>query len=365
MADPTRQATPACSMTLGAPSWRCPAGATGLSMAGAIGLALLFSSGYFVRQARPEVAYFMGSVWQGLGWPVSCALMILAPTIWLVGRGLYGSSLDRRSALMRHAQRQFFGLLLGVGLGGLMAAAGLNIDSIVAMMTPYNAPAETRLPIKAALFVGAAIAGCALVWWSAARGWLRSLLRFASALGLSLGVLTLIECFAWERDATHSPTGARTAAEKLPARRAVWVIFDEFDQQLTRTGSGGRVSDTMPNLASLVLRGVAAVEAYSPADTTVISLPALLMGLAPQRVAYRGPGKLALRMRDQTLVPFGEQGSVFDFSPLRGAPHSILGFYHPYCEVFLGAHRCESPGTTRDTWYAALVHWIPGRLANR
>jgi len=148
----------------------------------------------------------------------------------------------------------------------------------------------------------------------------------------------------------------RAGSEPLSRpREVVWIIFDEMDYNQTLGSPSLQVHQSMPNLFSLSKIAVSATQAYPPARDTQVSIPSLLLGVAPAGMRITRSG-LSIHAHDGSFQPFDEAHSIF--SRLPGGPDAgaILGFYHPYCNVFPSASPCIAmPFENVGRWFDALL----------
>jgi len=220
----------------------------------------------------------------------------------------------------------------------------------------------------------------AIVW--SQRNALPRLVRLLSSLGFAFGVLAVVRLVVVAVEHPAAPQTAAAAAisplpgawseDKLSAvdatrpRRAVWVIFDEFDYD-EAFGRERATQLDMPNFNKLAHQGVYATQAISPASATLYSIPALLTGvpIAGRGIRIDRNGVLSLEGLDHRLTPLNEGTSVFGVLEGRGQAASVLGFLHPYCQIFqLG--RCDQMASPEvGTVSEALLANFPDSVSNR
>lgn len=191
-------------------------------------------------------------------------------------------------------------------------------------------------------------------------------LRFTAIAGmltLPVGALRMVQTPVGRTDALAvlQPAPLSPTARPISPRRVVWVLFDEFDPQVAFEGALG-TPPLLPHFATLMSRAVVFTQAASPAKSTDVSVPALLLGRPTAGNLYRGPGDAVLLSPDGTRIPLTSQASLFGAVERQGGSALILGFYHPYCEVFV-ATRCRSFGTDMGTrWFDGLVNFVPDKI---
>jgi hypothetical protein len=189
-----------------------------------------------------------------------------------------------------------------------------------------------------------------------------AVLRFLAVCGLVAVVLGAWRLTQTPIGATRQPVPAQPAAAAPAPRRVLWLVLDEFDPQVAFDHAMG-VSAHMPRFERLRATSVFMTRAASPAGSTDLSLPAMLLGEPARHMAYAGPGRASLVTLDKRQVPFDTAHSVFGHLPAGPSSGSLLGFYHPYCHA-LQLGTCVSFGTNMGTqWYDGLANLIPKRFS--
>jgi Sulfatase len=123
-----------------------------------------------------------------------------------------------------------------------------------------------------------------------------------------------------------------SVARNRPATRVLWIIFDEMDQRMSF--SERPTSLEMPELDRLRRESVYAINAYPPAPTTYMSLPALITGRLVASVAPARADELMVRFDgEKTAVGWSTQPNVFSEARKSGFNTGLAGWCHPYCEV--------------------------------
>jgi len=141
--------------------------------------------------------------------------------------------------------------------------------------------------------------------------------------------------------AANVPLAAARLTKTKLTTRVLWIIFDEMDQRMS---FGERpASLEMPELDRLRNESVYAVNAYPPAPTTYMSLPALITGKLVANVAPTRPDELMVRFDgEQSAVGWSTQPNVFSEARQSGFKTGLAGWCHPYCEVIGSSlSRCE------------------------
>ncbi len=126
------------------------------------------------------------------------------------------------------------------------------------------------------------------------------------------------------------------AASLLPskpgARRVVWFLFDGTDQSIAFANRPSGVE--LPNLDRFRSEAVYAPHAYSPAGSTLLSLPALLMGKPIDEARPLRPDELMVRFYDtQQRVSWGAQPNVFSRVRDLGLNSALVGYHLPYGRI--------------------------------
>jgi len=111
--------------------------------------------------------------------------------------------------------------------------------------------------------------------------------------------------------------------------RVVWMVFDELSQSIAFDNRPAGLQ--LPNLDQLKAESFYASSAKSPADSTELSMPSLILGEQVIAVSPRAPDSLYLRTRSRTegfacsAVP-----NVFDKARELGFNTALVGWFHPY-----------------------------------
>lgn len=313
-----------------------------------LGLALLYSSGYFMPMLTGAGAYFLpsGDFFRLIVLPSGVGVLVITAACHLVDRYCQRLFSEFSRIILKSA---FFAFLGMIGIKGAFYAAGYDWRQLI----PTTAdPLETMRYVKYLGFVIAAV----LVWLN--RRVLKRTERLLSSVGFAFGALALLRLGTlWAADndlglrfgiesSPHlrsSPVVATLPSEHaFPNRRVVWVIFDETDFNRTFTGQKYPAL-VLNNFLRLSRQGVFAVDANSPASATLYSVPALLTGIP---VTGKGNsidslGHLSQQTAGGGWVNFGGENNVFASLAKVGRSSAILGFYHPYCKLFAVA-RCDS-----------------------
>ncbi|MEJ1963934.1 MAG: hypothetical protein WDO56_21255 [Gammaproteobacteria bacterium] len=344
-----------------------------LTAFGSLGLALLYASAYFLPLVGTYTSYFVPSVWSDVVYPSAVAAIVLAPLLWLLSRAI---AARRDGPLIQVVLWLLLTTLVFVAIGSVLEAADYSrTDFLLLFMGSKVTLAQMRLLKVIAVFGGFSVS--AIVVW-ALRGRWQAAARLLASLGYAMVLLAVVRVwhYAPERKLTElkgviSRSGSAVAVPvPLPARRVVWVIFDELDYGIVFGGGWAEANGALPNFHRVGAEAVFAERAFSPARDTMDSLPALLMGLPVKGTRFDGQGRMFLNASDSSERAISEAGSVFERVPGGLAASAILGHYHPYCQIFRHAGQCYSPYVgNAGRWFDGLVpfgeaatslsRWIP------
>lgn len=168
--------------------------------------------------------------------------------------------------------------------------------------------------------------------------------RIARLAAVLVGLLSPLALFALARivlmtlGVVHSehlvagPALLPPAPVKPGQPRVVWIIFDEMDQRLSFDQRPPGLK--LPELERLRGESVQVTNAYSPGESTLISMPALISGRRFSSVAVRNRSDLSLTLADTGVTTnWSELPSVFDGARALGLNTAVVGWYHPYGRV--------------------------------
>jgi hypothetical protein len=329
------------------------------SWASAVGLALLYTSQFYLHRIGGESAYWLPEVARQVLVPTCVGLAILIPVaaIWHV-RYVRGSDRFRAITFLPISVLVLIALLKAFDAFGYSA---VGVATLAAGGTIFNA--------KHGIHTIVGVVGlCAVaVILFAFRRRVSRLSEFLSVMGYAYAILALVRLAHYPltsfelRAGSSRPPGAFhaiTMASTTPARRkreVVWIIFDELDFNATLGVIAPR-SPPVPALANLSERGVSATQAYSPARDTEMSLPALLSGYPPAGLNLDSSGRFWIRTRTAGVRQFQEADSVFGRLPEGPSGAAILGFFHPYCKLFPSVSPCiAQPYDNVGRWYDGVI----------
>ena len=156
---------------------------------------------------------------------------------------------------------------------------------------------------------------------------------------------------------------AQPAPKPAGAPRVIWVIFDEWDEELTFAERPSRIQ--LPEIDRLRATGFSATDAIRPNMFTDWSMPALTTGIALEDVHPNGPAEFMIRPRDSgTYVRWSEQDTVFREARKMGFNTAVVAWAIPYCRVL--------KNDLSDCWwwsgsnqYNSVGSTLPEMLVNR
>ena len=162
--------------------------------------------------------------------------------------------------------------------------------------------------------------------------WCRQMVRAAAAILLLLFpfVLMLFLQNFWLiyklQNQTSPPLVAKATS---PTKRLVWLIFDEMDYRAAFVNSPRAVE--LPEFTRLEQQSLVASNAYPPADSTMLSLPAFITGRLVDKAKPVHSSELLLNFADSDeYVAWSALPNVFSKARELGANSGMVGWYHPY-----------------------------------
>lgn len=131
--------------------------------------------------------------------------------------------------------------------------------------------------------------------------------------------------------------GQVALAQLLPTHpgqpRVLWLLFDETDQRLAFDQRPAKVK--LPELDRLRCESLCATNAFSPGDSTLVSIPGLISGRRFSSVAVKDLGDLEVTLADNGAISsWSQQPSVFAGARRLGVNSAVVGWYHPYDRLF-------------------------------
>jgi hypothetical protein len=137
----------------------------------------------------------------------------------------------------------------------------------------------------------------------------------------------------YRSDEIHDgPYAARLPGKPVGAPRVVWVIFDEWDEELTFPERPSRIH--LPEIDRLRDAGLWATNAAPPNMFTDWSMPALTTGIPVEYVNPSGPNELMMYPRGASgRIPWSRQDTVFRAARRMGFNTAVVAWAIPYCRV--------------------------------
>lgn len=139
-------------------------------------------------------------------------------------------------------------------------------------------------------------------------------------------------------------------SKNTPGPIMLWIIFDELDQRLTFPERPGTVK--LPEFDRLRGQSIYACNAYPPAGTTLLSVPALITGRLISQARPVSAGELEITFAGaREAVKWSGQPNVFSKAREAGHNTAVVGWYHPYGRVIggsLNACSCYMLGMSVD-----------------
>ena len=132
----------------------------------------------------------------------------------------------------------------------------------------------------------------------------------------------------------EGPTGeakVRTATREIgPGNPVVWIVFDEWDYDLTFRREDRK---TFPEIERLRNHSVFLESVRAAGKSTLVALPGLLMGQTVRD--YRPATRAGARfVTVGAAESFPGPRTIFDVATQFGYKSAIVGWYHPYCRIF-------------------------------
>lgn len=314
-----------------------------------MGLALLYTSAYFLSFLNPVALYFVPSFFDYVVYPSLVTVVFLFTVFLIVSSPDFNFRIKRKLV--------FFGtiLLTVISIKSIFDAADYPWIKVVKVIIPsdFDTPVNLRLA-KVALLTATIATVLGLLYINRTK--LAKWRKWLSSLGYSFFFLAIYRCivsdFVYPTVATPLLAAPDQSAPAV-TRRVIWVIFDEMDYGLSLSPSSGMAA-AMPNFSTLGARAVTASHAFSPGQDTTYSIPALLTGTALSGLTIHSHRQLDLLDQQRKIVRFGPGTSVFSQLPSGQQSGTILGFYHPYCKIFPKLQYCES------TYMGNAGRWFDG-----
>jgi Sulfatase len=120
--------------------------------------------------------------------------------------------------------------------------------------------------------------------------------------------------------------------DSRPARRVIWVLFDELDQRMAFDLRRPKVD--LPEVDRLRAESVVANHARQTAGWTTLAIPSLLSGRMYERAELVDATTLRLQPEGSgSQVNWRDESNVFKRARELGVNAELIGWHHPYCRV--------------------------------
>ena len=137
--------------------------------------------------------------------------------------------------------------------------------------------------------------------------------------------------------------------------RFVWIIFDEWDYDLTFPDRAFGLS--LPEIDRFRNQSLHADTVFSPAHDTQESLPSLITGRIVAKTQRTAPDDLLLTYAGTAqAVPWSVQPNIFQRVRQLGVNAALAGFFHPYPRI-LGGDLVESSSVSSLTLFEESDYW--------
>ena len=117
--------------------------------------------------------------------------------------------------------------------------------------------------------------------------------------------------------------------------RVLWIIFDETDYRLAFEQRPASLP--LPEFDRLRNQSLFAVDAYSPADYTLFSMPQLIAGRRFSAVSAADTLDLKVTLADGETTNWSKLPSVFSDARALGVNTALVGWLHPYGRILGGS----------------------------
>lgn len=143
------------------------------------------------------------------------------------------------------------------------------------------------------------------------------------------------------------PLAPALAFRDKPASRVVWFVFDEMTERVAFSQRPPTVA--LPELDRLRSQALSAGNAYPPSNSSMLSMPSLIMGKLVSASSPTRPDELMITLAGgNERVGWSTQPNVFSRAREAGFNTAVVGWYLPYCPVIGGS--------------LSVCHWEPYEL---
>ncbi len=224
-----------------------------------------------------------------------------------------------------------------VMLGSGLLILGALVNSLRTMISNPGASmflrfVEQRAPVIGVVIAIALVSALVFGGTRALRPVYKLLILTSPFLLFTFGQ-SVCRIYTYRRGAIHDgPMAKRLPPKPAGAPRVIWVIFDEWDEDLTFGDRPSRLH--LPEIDRLRASSFSADEVIRPNMFTDWSMPALTTGIAVDYVHPSGPDELMMYPRGGAApVRWSEQDSVFREARKMGFNTAVVAWAIPYCRV--------------------------------
>ncbi|HXG92277.1 MAG TPA: sulfatase-like hydrolase/transferase [Blastocatellia bacterium] len=205
----------------------------------------------------------------------------------------------------------------------------------LSLLVPFNCALQIFWPegkvIIEIAFVALAIL---IISISDIKPWDRKLVRFAATATLILSpfvLLTIGQAAAALTKFSERPLAQPVAREKA-GPRVLWMVFDEMDYQIAF--SIRPASLELPEFDRFRNEAIIATHAYPPADSTGLSMPALITGRRVVKTDPISPSEITITFDDANEpVSLSQYPTLFSKAREANLNTAVIGWYIPYGRV--------------------------------
>jgi hypothetical protein len=209
----------------------------------------------------------------------------------------------------------------------------LGIASVAVLRAlPFNLTTVVRNPLfwPAVLTVAIVPLGFVFLRLRSATGLARSMLLYSWPVLIFVLVQAARGTLLRYPGSAYADGTLAVPFEPRPAHaRVVWIIFDELSQTIAFGNRPAKLE--LPNFDRLKRGSFYASSAESPADSTEISMPSLILGEQVIEASPQGPDILRVRTSSRTEpLAWSSAPNVFDAARDLGFNTALVGWFHPY-----------------------------------
>ncbi len=243
----------------------------------------------------------------------------LAAVFWLVLRA------------WRRWQNQWFHLIVH-----LLFFAVLLATMLVRLQMHMKASLISLLQQPAGVFVAAVVV--ALILWK--HRWIARTAAILVAILSPLAIYTLAKIVFLSLGVFVHPPAPPDLFHPAPFRpvregqpRVVWIIFDEADYRMIFAQRPAGLE--LPEFDRWLGESLSADNANSPTDSTVTSIPSLILGYRVSKAILTNSDDMAVQFVITNVTYWcSQRSSVFSSAREMGVNTAMVGWYLPYSKLF-------------------------------